>query len=181
MELRTERLLLNSFRESDASLLAKLAGDKRVVEMMASIPYPYETSMAESWIRSHQKQREEGFNYIFAIRLKESRDLIGSINIRLNKRHNWGSLGYWVGYQYWGQGYGTEVLKKVIQFGFEEKRLNRVWAEYKTMNVASGRMMEKAGMKHEGIMRNHHKQSPNNYLDMSIKSILKSEYRGELC
>ena len=174
MELNTERLLLNPFKESDASLVAKLAGDKRVVEMTESIPYPYESSMAVSWIKDHQKQREDGLNYIFAIRLRENEELIGCINIDLNTKHNRGYLGYWLGYEYWGKGYCTEALKRIIKFGFEEKNLNKIWAEYKTINIASGRVMEKVGMKHEGIMRNHYKEDEDNYLDMSIKSILSS-------
>lgn len=178
MELETDRLLLNSFKEEDAELVAKLAGDKRVVEMTASIPYPYETHMAVSWISSHLKQIEENSNYIFAIRLKETGELVGCISIGLNDRHDRGYLGYWIGYNYWGKGYCTEALKEVVKFGFEEKNVNKIWAEHKTFNVASGKVMEKAGMVHEGIMRNHYKQDNGNFLDMSVKSILRNEYEA---
>jgi [ribosomal protein S5]-alanine N-acetyltransferase len=178
LELSTDRLILNPFKQSDAALVAELAGDKRVVEMTASIPYPYKVSMAVSWIETHQKQREEDLNYIFAIRLKDSDELIGCINIGLNDKHDRGYLGYWVGFDFWGHGYCTESLKRIIKFGFEEKNLNKIWAEHKTINIASGRVMEKAGMKHEGIMRNHYKQGEGNYLDMSVKSILRTEYLG---
>jgi RimJ/RimL family protein N-acetyltransferase len=176
LELKTQRLILNSFTELDAPIVAKLAGDIRVVEMTASLPYPYEVSMAVDWISTHRKQQIEDNNYIFAIRLKENSDLIGCINIGLNVKHDRGYLGYWVGFDYWGNGYCTEALKKVIQFGFEEKHVTKIWAEHKTLNIASGRVMEKAGMKHEGIMRNHFKQAEGKYLDMSVKSILRSEY-----
>jgi RimJ/RimL family protein N-acetyltransferase len=179
-ELKTERLLLNSFKDSDAELVAKMAGDKRVVKMTANIPYPYETSMAVSWSKSHQKQEIEDLNYVFAIRLKESLELVGCINLGLNQKHNRGVTGYWIGFDYWGKGYCTEALKEVVRFGFSEKGLNKIWAEHKTFNVASGRVMEKVGMVHEGIKRNHYKEDNDNYLDMSIKSILKSEYEGSL-
>lgn len=178
MELNTKRLLLNSFKESDAKLVAKLAGDKRVVEMTASIPYPYEASMALSWIQTHQKQKLDDLNYIFAIRLRSTEELIGCINIGLNTQHNRGYLGYWIGHPYWGQGFCTEALKRVLKFGFEEKNLHKIWAEHKTLNTASARVMEKVGMKHEGVMRGHYRQNENKYLDMSVKSILKSEYEG---
>lgn len=179
MELKTERLLLDCFTDSDADLVAQLAGDKRVVEMTASIPYPYEADMAISWIQTHQKQMIEDKNYIFAIRIKETRQLIGCINIGLNEKHDRGYLGYWLGFDYWGKGYCTEALKEVMRFGFECKNVNKIWAEHKTINVASGRVMEKGGMKHEGVMRRHYKQSEGNYLDMSVKSILRSEYEVE--
>jgi ribosomal-protein-alanine N-acetyltransferase len=95
MGLVTERLLLNSFKSEEAELVTKLAGDIRVVEMTASIPYPYEVPMAISWIQNHEKQMSEDHNYIFAIRLKETEQLIGCINIGLNIKHDRGYVGYW--------------------------------------------------------------------------------------
>jgi RimJ/RimL family protein N-acetyltransferase len=85
---------------------------------------------------------------------------------------------YWVGYDFWGKGYCTEALKEIVRFGFEEKKVNKIWAEHKTFNIASGKVMEKVGMKHERIMRSHYKQADGKYLDMSVKSILRSEYRN---
>ncbi|MEZ4744344.1 MAG: GNAT family N-acetyltransferase [Bdellovibrionota bacterium] len=180
MDLETERLILNSFKESDANLVAKLAGDKRVVEMTASIPHPYENTMALTWIRSHQNQREKYLNYIFAIRLRESGNLIGCINIFINSKHDHGYLGYWIGYDYWNNGYCSEAVKKIIKFGFEEKKVNKIWAEHKTVNTASGKVMEKSGMKHEGVMRSHFKQDYK-YYDISVKSILRHEYEEKFC
>ena len=177
MELETDRLLLNSFDESEAPLVAELAGDKRVAEMTAEIPYPYETSMAVSWIRDHQREREENHNYIFAIRLKETKEFIGGTNIGLNKKHDSGYIGYWIAHSHWGKGYCTEAVKRIIHFGFEEKKLNKIWAEYKAMNTASGRVLEKVGMKYEGTKRSHYRKGENDYLDMSIKSILREEWR----
>ena len=178
MNLMTERLLLNSFKIEEAELVTKLAGNIRVVEMTASIPYPYYVPTAVNWIQSHEKQMSEDHNYIFAIRLKESEQLIGCINIGLNLKHERGYVGYWVGYDYWGKGYCTEALKEIVRFGFEEKKVNKIWAEHKTFNIASGKVMEKIGMKHEGIMRDHYNQGNGKYLDMSVKSILKSEFEN---
>lgn len=174
--LTSKRLILNSFTACDAENVAKLAGDKRVVDMTASLPYPYEISMAITWIKSHKEQLEKDQNYIFAIRLKSNSQLIGCINIGLNDRHDRGYVGYWVGHEFWNHGFCTEALREIIKFGFEEKKVNKIWAEHKTFNIGSGRVMEKAGMKHEGIMRNHFKHSEGNYLDMSVKSILRSEF-----
>lgn len=179
MNLETNRLILNRFNETDAEKVALLAGDIRVVEMTAAIPYPYETSMAVSWIQNHQRELEEESNSIYAIRLKITGELIGCINLAISPKHKRGVLGYWIGHDFWGNGYCTEALLEIIKFGFEEKKLNRIWAQHKTINIASGRVMEKAGMKHEGIMREHYKQG-DRFLDMSTKSILFGEYRGTL-
>jgi RimJ/RimL family protein N-acetyltransferase len=176
MNLITERLLLNSFGIDDAELVTKLAGDIRVVEMTATIPYPYEIPMAVSWIKSHQNEAIENNNFVFAIRLKDTNTLIGCISLGINFKHSRGAVGYWIGHDFWGNGYCTEALKAILRFGFFEKKINRIFAEHKTFNVASGKVMEKAGMKHEGIMREHYKQSEDKYLDMSVKSILRNEY-----
>jgi len=177
MNISTERLLLNSFSIEEAELVTKLAGDIRVVEMTATIPYPYEIPMAVNWIQGHQNEAIEKNNYVFAIRLKDTNTLIGCISLGINLKHNRGAVGYWIGHDYWGKGYCTEALKAILRFGFENKKLNRIFAEHKTFNVASGKVMEKAGMKHEGIMRDHYKQGDGKYLDMSVKSILRSEYK----
>jgi ribosomal-protein-alanine N-acetyltransferase len=174
--LQTDRLILNSFTETDAINVAKLAGDKRVVEMTASLPYPYEVPLAVSWIKSHPEKLEQDLDYIFAIRLKSNSQLIGCINIGLNEKHDRGYVGYWIGYDYWSNGFCTEALQAIIKFGFEEIKVNKIWAEHKTFNIGSERVMEKAGMRHEGIMRSHYKQNDGEYLDMSVKSILRSEY-----
>lgn len=176
LELVTKRLILNSFTVTDADRVASLAGDKRVVDMTASIPYPYKTAMAISWIKTHKEQEDQHKNYIFAIRLKSTSELIGCINIGFNERHDRGVVGYWLGHDFWGNGYCTEALQEIIEFGFQDASINKIWAEHKTFNIGSGRVMEKVGMKHEGIMRNHYKQEDDEYLDMSIKSILRSEY-----
>ena len=175
--IKSERLLLNDFKVEEAELVSKLAGDYRVVEMTASIPYPYEPQMAVNWINSHQKQKDENNNYIFAIRLKDTEKLIGCINIGFNERHDRGYVGYWVGYDFWGNGYCTEALKEIIKYGFSFDNVNKIWAEHKTLNIPSGKVMEKAGMSHEGVMRKHYKQNDGEYLDMSVKSILREEFQ----
>lgn len=174
--LESSRLILNSFKLEEAELVAQMAGDIRVVEMTAAIPYPYEVHMAVNWIEGHEAQRLDHNNHIFAIRLKEDLRLIGCINIGVNLRHNRGYVGYWIGFDFWSKGYATEALKTIVKFGFEELKLQKIWAEHKTHNIASGRVMENSGMTHEGIMRSHYKQDEK-YLDMSVKSILASEYQ----
>ena len=60
-------------------------------------------------------------------------------------------LGYWISVPYWGKGYTTEAVKRLIQFGFEEMELNRIFASYFSNNPASGRVMEKAGLRSSDI------------------------------
>ena len=62
INLRTERLTLDSFRESDADVVSQLAGDKRVFDMTGGIPHPYNIQMATDWIKTHKKQQEQDNN-----------------------------------------------------------------------------------------------------------------------
>tara|TARA_B100001094_G_scaffold333007_1_gene407862 strand:+ start:8880 stop:9479 length:600 start_codon:yes stop_codon:yes gene_type:complete len=170
--LETQHLKLNSFNNEDAKHVALLAGDKRIVEMTTSIPLPYTTEMAADWIKTHSTQDK----HIFAIRHKKLNALIGCINIDFAAQHSRGYVGYWIGHAYWNKGYASEALKKIIDYGFSFSHINKIWAAYKTYNLASGRVMEKAGMTHEGVMRQHDRDRDGQYFDLAIASILKPEY-----
>lgn len=65
------------------------------------------------------------------------------------------SFGYWIGRPYWNQGIMTEVLKRMLRFGFEELNLNRINTVCDDLNIGSWRVMEKCGMKQEGLFRQH--------------------------
>jgi RimJ/RimL family protein N-acetyltransferase len=62
-------------------------------------------------------------------------------------------MGVWIGVDWWGRGYATEASQTVLQFGFEVLSLNRIYAHHMLRNPASGRVLEKIGMKQEGILR----------------------------
>jgi [ribosomal protein S5]-alanine N-acetyltransferase len=64
-------------------------------------------SLAVSWIKSHSEKLEKDQDYIFAIRLKSNLQLIGCINIGLNEKHDRGYVGYWIGYDFWSNGFCT--------------------------------------------------------------------------
>src|SRR6202040_3772712 len=67
--------------------------------------------------------------------------------------HRQGDLGYAVHPDHWGKGFATEALRRILEFGFENLSLERIWATADVRNVASWRVMEKAGMEREGLMR----------------------------
>ena len=64
-------------------------------------------------------------------------------------------LGYWIGVPSWNQGYATEAAAAVVSYAFGELNLHRVWAQHLARNAASGRVMQKIGMQHEGRLRQH--------------------------
>jgi ribosomal-protein-alanine N-acetyltransferase len=106
--------------------------------------------MAEEWISTHQEKFERGELVNFAIVLRNDDMLIGAIGLVINQQHENAELGYWIGKPYWGNGYCTEAAKAVLHYGFTVLGLNRIYASHMSRNPASGRVMEKIGMKYEG-------------------------------
>ena len=173
--LYTDRLILRPYEISDAPRASQLAGDKEVAET-TFVPYPYTLELAANWIESHQNLIENGDAYPFAVVLKEENVLIGTMTIRIDKHHNKGELAYWIGKEYWGKGFATEAAKKVIEFGFNQLRLNRIWAQIMSKNKASVKVLEKSGLKYEGTLKQDILRW-DEYQDVDIYGVLKEEYK----
>jgi ribosomal-protein-alanine N-acetyltransferase len=173
--LTTPRLILRPFRLTDARDVQQLAGDYDIAATTIAIPHPYENGMAEDWIKTHSSDFENGTQVVFAITHREKKFLIGAIGIS-NIKHDFeiGELGYWIGKKYWNNGYGTEAADVVIKYGIEELSLNRIYAHHFKNNHASGRILQKVGMKHEGSFRQHVKKW-GNYIDVEAYGIVKSD------
>jgi ribosomal-protein-alanine N-acetyltransferase len=173
--LETDRLLLRPFSLTDSPDVQKLAGDEAIAATTLTIPHPYEDGMAEEWIGSHQQRYEKAEVVTFAITFLDGRTLIGAIGLEINKQHERAELGYWIGKPYWNNGYCTEAAEAVVRYGFDELKLHRIHAAHFSRNRASGRVMEKIGMKHEGRLRNHIKKWGRSE-DLEIFGILKEEF-----
>lgn len=88
---------------------------------------------------------------VYAIELKDRKKCIGAIDLRPEWGHEKSRFGYVLNRNYWGNGYMTEALSAVLRFCFDELELNRVESCHYVGNEGSGRVMEKCGMKREGI------------------------------
>ena len=151
--LETDRLILRPFAASDAPDVMRLAGDFAIADTTLTIPHPYGDGLAEIWIASHQSQFDQGRLINFALTLRESGALVGSMNLVIKAEHLRAELGYWVGKPFWKQGYCTEAARTVVRYGFEALGLNRIYACHLRRNPASGRVLQKLGMVSEGCQR----------------------------
>ena len=84
-------------------------------------------------------------------------------------------MGYWVGVPFWGQGICTEAARALLGFGFGDLNLNKIHAHHFTRNPASGRVLQKLGMKYEGQLRQHVLKS-DRFEDLFSYGILRSEF-----
>ncbi len=172
--LETERLSLRQFHIQDARRVQQLAGAPELAKS-TFLPHPYKNGIAERWIMSLIDDFRNDRVVNFAMELKASGELIGSIGIVLEMQHNRGDLGYWVGMPYWGSGYCTEAGHAVVRYGFEDLKLNRLAAPHFANNPASGRVLQKLGMMHEGTRKQHYYRF-GEYLDAELYGLVREDY-----
>lgn len=112
----------------------------------------------------------------WAVILKESKKMIGTTGfVHWHPSHGRAEIGYAIGRKWWGNGYASEAARSVLAFGFTQLNCNRIEAMCNVANTASARVMEKIGMRYEGILRKY-LLAQGNYHDVKIYSILRSEW-----
>lgn len=145
MELRTERLVLRPWRESDAESLYEYAKDPSVGPIAG---WAVHTSVEYSLniIRNALSAPET-----YAVCLKEDNKAIGSIGLMIGESSNIdipeteGEIGYWIGVPFWGQGLIPEAVREIIRYAFGELKLAKLWCGYFDGNIKSKRVQEKCG------------------------------------
>ena len=132
-------------------MIQKYAGDLRIAQMTILIPHPYPEGLAESWIEETLANPSPGGP--FALTLKLGGEFIGVMELSLCDDKQRAEAGFWIAPLFWGHGLCTEALKEVIDYGFRELKLLRIFAGHFSENPASGRVQKKAGLKWEGVHR----------------------------
>ena len=84
-------------------------------------------------------------------------------------------MGYWISKKFWNRGFASEAAKAILEYGFTTLGMNRIHAHHFTRNKASGRILLKIGMKHEGKLRQHVKKW-DKFEDIEMYGILRSEF-----
>jgi RimJ/RimL family protein N-acetyltransferase len=175
--LETARLMLRGLETSDVDTLHRLSNHHEVSANLSDMPYPYPREAAEGLVKAMRELGSRGETYGFAITPKSRNTndtLAGMIYLILEAAHQRAELIYWLGREYWNRGYATEAAQRVLTFGFEELKLNRIHASYFTHNPASARVLQKIGMKYEGIQRQHLFKN-GEFIDLGNYGLLRSE------
>ncbi len=173
--IETAKLRLRPFILKDSHRVQLLAGDEAIASGAINIPHPYLSGVAESWISSHENEFLNGNSLILAISLKDTGLLIGSIGLYINSKHQHAELGYWIGKDYWGEGYCSEAVSGIIKYAFEKLLLNKIFANFISRNQASGKVLIKNGFVKEGYLKKHVKYK-NDFEDIECYSLLKIDY-----
>ena len=175
--LKTDRLLLRGLTAQDVPEIQLLAGDREIAETTLSIPHPFEVEMAEQYVEGKISLYESGKGVCFAVILVGTDVLVGVITLKnIDQAHKNAEVGYWIGKDYWNNGYATEAAVAVIDHGFGERSLQRIYAHCLSRNPSSGKVLSKLGMTHEGRLRQHILKG-NEFEDVDLYGILRSEHR----
>lgn len=175
--IETNRLILRQYRSTDAELMFKnWASDPEVTKFLTWNAHR-SISETEAIINLWLSQYNELSRYNWIIVLKETGEPIGSIDVcHVYDNTDTGEIGYCIGRQWWGKGIVTEAFTAVIKYLFEEIGFNQVRAAHAVKNPASGRVMEKCGLRFEGTFRQFFRSLSGELLDISYRSILREEY-----
>ena len=174
--LTTPRLTLRPVSRRDADDLFEYAQDDQVSRHVLWTAYR-SRSEAVDYIRAVRRQYRSGFPGVFAIEYRENRKMIGTIGFMwINREYRSAEVGYSLNRSYWNRGIMTEALDEVLRYGFEQLRLNRIEAQHETDNPASGRVMEKAGMVREGVLRQRLKNK-GRFVDVVLCAVLSQDDR----
>lgn len=151
IELRSERFLLRPWRKSDLPALVRHANNKKIADQLRDgFPYPYTEADGRSFLK--MAMRSKPIN-VFAIEIDG--EAVGSIGFfaqgdvhRLNAE-----IGYWLAEIHWGKGIMSEVIQVFADYVFANYSLVRLYAQVLGNNVASHRVLEKAGFVREAVFK----------------------------
>lgn len=173
--LPTTRLVLRPYSLADIPDLVRLAGAREIAATTLRIPHPYREQDAVDFVAACQPDADAGQSVRFAITLRDGAAFCGGVGLRLESDHHRAELGYWLGVPYWGRGYATEAAQAVLHYGFNTLGLHRIYAQHVRENPASGHVLKKIGMRHEGCLR-HHIYKWDQFQDLEVYGLLKSDF-----
>ena len=153
--LETERLILRPITITDAEDVFAYGSDSEVTKYMI---FPTHTTLVDSisWLESVPWEFSHRRRFTFAITLKSDGKFIGSSGYHdISPKHHRLMMGYVLNRNYWGNGYMTEAVREMIRFAFEDMGMHRVAATCDAENIRSSNVMERCGMRLEGIFRDY--------------------------
>ena len=178
--LNTKRLVLRPFTTADAPELQQLANAPEIAATTLNIPHPYPDGLAQAWIRQHAEMFESGEGAVFAIVRRRDGVLLGCVGLGCDPENRNAELGYWIGVPYWNRGYATEAARVVVAFGFAWLRLHKIKSSYFGSNPASGRVLEKIGMRYEGRRREQLFKEGRGFEDVVEYGVLSGDFGRRL-
>ena len=175
--LETPRLRLRKMRMRDAQDLYEWSSDTEVAKYVLWEAHR-DIGETRAYLRYVRSLYRRGLPASWGIELKETGKVIGTIGIMAwFPEYRSAEVGYSLGKAWWHQGYAAEALKCLMDFLFTRMDLNRVEAQCDVRNPNSARVMEKCGMRREGVLRQR-VFNKGEAVDVALYAALASDFRG---
>lgn len=175
MRIETADLVLREFEPGDVPAIHGYSSDPEVVKYDLWGP---NTEADDRTFFEHTQRCRQAVprtDFELAVTLRETGQLIGGAAIRIKDRvHREGDLGYTLHRAFWGRGLATQAARALVAFGFEHLELHRISATCHPDNVASRRVLEKAGLHLEGHLRGN-KFARGAWRDTLVYGVLESD------
>jgi ribosomal-protein-alanine N-acetyltransferase len=170
----TERLILRRLELTDAEdMFNNYCGSDIVTEYLSWNTHGSIQDTKDYLEKVVMPNYEDGSSYYWAIVLKETNQVIGSIEaFKIDESNKSIMLGWVLGEKFWGQGLMPEAARVVRDYLFSEGFV-RIWAYHNIENKKSGRVMQKIDMLHEGTLKKYSKDKNGNFIDCDVYAITK--------
>jgi RimJ/RimL family protein N-acetyltransferase len=142
--LETERLTLRRPTLADVKAIARLANDRRIAENTRRLPHPYSEEHAIDFVRLAAGTREAAFL------IEHNFAPVGVAGIHFHEPEL-PEIGYWLGFEHWGQGFGTEAARALIDYFFETFDHPLLYGRARAANPMSRNILEKCGFQWTGV------------------------------
>ncbi len=176
MEIRTSRLLLREFSPDDLPAVQAYHRDPRYLRYYEEDGTPDEG--AERLVSMFLERQRALPRTKFHLAVTLDGRLVGNCGLRMDAPEaREGDIGAEFDPAFWGRGYGTEAAHALLCFGFTELGLHRIWARVVADNLGSVRVMQKAGMRLEGRLKDK-EWFRGRWWDSLIFAMLEEEWRA---
>ena len=144
--------------------LVKLLNNVNVERWLLQIPSSYTYEDADSWLKRCKENSEDEIDFAYVI---ENEGIhVGGIGLHKKFEHS-AEVGYWIGEEYWGKGFATAALDKILYMGFNELKLTRIHAHVFEGNTGSEKVLLKCGFEYEGFLKKCHKKG-NTFINSKL-------------
>lgn len=170
-------MTLRPFHHDDSQQVQEICSERDIAAFTRTIPHPYPPGAAAKWIGVLEDGWRTGKAAVYAMTDRKTGQVVGAVGLTIDAENESAELGYWVAKPMWGRGYATEGARAIVDFGFRHLGLNRIFAHHMLKNPASGRVMQKIGMRKEGVLREHVKKW-GRFEDIAVYGVLSRDWIG---
>jgi ribosomal-protein-alanine N-acetyltransferase len=162
----------------DADDMYEYAQDPAVTQFLLWEPH-VNVKFTQSYLKFIQTQYASASFFDWAVTLPESGKMIGTCGFAaIDLENDTGEIGYVINPDFWGMGYATEALGRVMSFGFGVLGMHRIYVRIMSGNLASERVAKKCGMRHEATLYSS-LLVKGEYRTIKIYAILRDEFYGK--